>query len=118
MDGVTILNSFEVVVESVFSWKSFWIGTGATFVACWVVSLLISLPEIDWVPFIVATSSVSLIACWVGGVLFGFAIPEPVKYETRYEVYIDKTVNMREFMDKYETLETRGDIYIVREHID
>ena len=26
MNGVNILNSFEVVVESVFSWKSFWIG--------------------------------------------------------------------------------------------
>ena len=24
MDGVTILNQFEVVTKTIFSWKSFW----------------------------------------------------------------------------------------------
>ena len=26
MDGVTILNEFEVVTKTIFSWESFWIG--------------------------------------------------------------------------------------------
>ena len=41
--------------------------------------------------------------------------PEPVEYETHYEVSIDETVNMQEFMDKYELIETRASIYTVKE---
>ena len=41
--------------------------------------------------------------------------PKPVEYETHYEVSIDETVNLQEFMEKYEIIETRGLIYTVRE---
>ena len=41
--------------------------------------------------------------------------PAPAEYETHYEVSINEEVNMQEFMDKYEIVETRGSIYTVRE---
>ena len=87
MDGVSILNEFEVVTKTVFSWESFWWG--------------------------------ALIGAIFGlffGLLGGFVLkPKPVEYETRYEVSINEEVNMQEFMDKYEIIETRGSIYTVRE---
>ena len=54
------------------------------------------------------------------GLLFGLLggsviFPEPIEYETHYEVSINEEVNMQEFMDKYEIIETRGSIYTVRE---
>lgn len=50
------------------------------------------------------------------GLTSGFVLnSNPVEYETHYEVSIDENVNMQEFMDKYEIIETRGLIYTVRE---
>ena len=37
---------------------------------------------------------------------------------TEYKVIVDDTVNMNEFMEKYEILDRDGEIYIVREVIE
>lgn len=37
---------------------------------------------------------------------------------TEYKVIVDDTVNMNEFMKKYEILDQDGEIYIVRERIE
>jgi hypothetical protein len=116
MDGVTILNQFEVVTKTVFSWESFWcsafIGVGAGLIA----AILFGLFEQEWLAFLVGLVVYCTIFGSFVGLLGGFVVnPEPVEYETHYEVSIDETVNMQEFMDKYEIIDTRGSIYTVRE---
>ena len=116
MDGVTILNEFEVVTKTVFSWPAFWagvlIGVGIALVAAIVFGLL----EDSFAAFITIFLVTSLLTSLFIGFFAGYKVcPEPVEYETHYEVSIDEDVNMQEFMDKYEIIETRGSIYTVRE---
>ena len=116
MEGVTILNSFEVVTDYIFSWESFWwfalFGVGIGLIAAG----LFGLREQDWFAFFVCLG----MCCTIFGLFFGLLGggvfgPKPVEYETHYEVSINEEVNMQEFMDKYEVIETRGSIYTVRE---
>lgn len=115
MDGVTILNQFEVVTKTVFSWESFWwgvlIGAGIGL----ITAIILGLREADWYAFFVAVGSFCTIIGLFVGLLGGVLVPKPVEYETRYEVSINEKVNMQEFMDNYEIIETRGSIYTVRE---
>ena len=116
MDGVTILNEFEVVTKTVFSWESFWwgalIGAGIGL----IIAVIFGLREVDWLAFFLGLG----VFCTLFGLLVGLAVgfvlkPKPVEYETHYEVSINEAVSMQEFMDKYEIIETRGSIYTVRE---
>ena len=116
MEGVTILNEFEVVTKTVFSSESFWwgalIGAGIGL----IVAIVSGLGEISWLAFFTGLGVFCTFLGLLVGLLGGFVLaPEPVEYETRYEVSIDETVNMQEFMDRYEIIETRGSIYTVRE---
>lgn len=116
MDGVTILNEFEVVTKTVFSWESFWWGAliGAGFGL--IVAIIFGLQEGDWAAFFIGLGVYCTLFGLLVGLLGGFVLkPKPVEYETHYEVSIDENVNMQEFMDKYEIIETRGSIYTVRE---
>lgn len=63
-----------------------------------------------------ATGGISLIVAFV---LFIICVPidnmtQVPDYNT-YEVIIDDSVSMNEFMDTYEVLEQRGQIYVVKE---
>ena len=116
MDGVNILNEFEVVTKTVFSWESFCCGALGGVIIGLVVAVIFGLAEGDWLAFFVGI----IVFCTFLGLLVGFLAgvitnPKAVEYETRYEVSIDENVNMQEFMDKYEIIETRGFIYTVRE---
>ena len=115
MDGVTILNQFEVVTKTAFNSESFWygafIGTGLGL----FLAILFGLQEGEWAAFFVGLVVFCTILILLFGLLCGFIlVPKPVEYETRYEVSINEDVNMQEFMDKYEIIETRGSIYTVR----
>ena len=116
MEGITILNEFEVVTKTVFSWEAFWwgalIGVGIALVA----GIIFGLQEDSFLAFISMFLTMGIFASALVGLLAGYKIcPEPVEYETHYEVSIDENVNMQEFMDRYEIIETRGSIYTVRE---
>ena len=116
MDGVNILNQFEVVTKTVFSWESFWwgilIGVGIGL----IVAIIFGISEADWYAFFLGLGIYCAAIGLMIGLLNGFGLnPRIVEYETRYEVSIDENVNMQEFMDRYEILETRGSIYTVRE---
>lgn len=119
MTGVEILNQFEVVTKTVFSWKSFWIGAilGA-FLAIIVIACVMA-SDFYWECFgwmcLIAIPIVSIVLALIAGFLVA---PTPVEYETHYEVSINEEVNMKEFMDKYEIIETRGSIYTVRENCE
>lgn len=52
-----------------------------------------------------------LVFGFTGGVMF----ETPTKYETHYEVIIDDSASMTDFLDKYEIIDTKGKIFTVRE---
>ena len=115
MNGVTILNEFEVVTKTVFSWESFWwgilIGAGIGLIG----AIILGLAEADWDAFFLGIGLLCTIFGLFVGVLGGVLDAKHVEYETHYEVSINEEVNMQEFMNKYEIIETRGSIYTVRE---
>ena len=116
MNGVQILNQFEVVTKAVFSWNSFWVGLGIGAAIGLVAAVIFGLIEADWEAFFLACAIfIPVIGLGVGGLGGGVVNPTPIEYETHYEVSISEETNMQEFMNKYEILETRGEIYTVRE---
>lgn len=116
MTGVEILNQFEVITKTVFSWKSAWIGFAISAVATILIILMVIASDFDWSCFgwscLIFIPIVGIIIGLFSGFLIG---PTPIEYETHYEVIITEEVSMKEFMDKYEILDTHGSIYTVRE---
>ena len=116
MDGVTILNQFEVVTKTVFNWSAFWDGFLIGICIGLVVGILFGLSEDEWSAFIFMFIFAGLLAGGLFGFFFGNVVnPTPVESETHYEVTINENVSMQEFMDKYEIIENRGSIYTVKE---
>lgn len=116
MEGVTILNEFEVVTKTVFSWESFWGGVLIGALIGLISAIIFGLREADWEAFFLGLGIFVTILALFLGLMGGFVLsPKPVEYQTRYEVSIDENVSMQEFMSTYEIVETRGSIYTVRE---
>ena len=116
MDGVTILNEFEVVTKTVFSLESFRCGALIGVGIGLILAIIFGIQEADWFAFFIGLGAFCTLIGLLVGLLGGFILkPKPVEYETHYEVSINEDVNMQEFMDKYEIIETRGSIYTVRE---
>ena len=115
MEGVQILNQFEVAVKTVFNWQYFWIGLISGFGVALILSILVGLSNVDWETFFVVCAILVPILGSITGLLCGEGHRKPVEWETRYEVSINESVNMKDFMSKYDLLDTRGDIYIVKE---
>lgn len=116
MSGIQILNQFEVVTKEVFSWNNCWIGVGIGVLVGLIAAIILGVKEEEWAAFgIGCTIFIPVMDMFIGG-LSGASFPEPVEYETHYEVIIDETVSMHDFMDKYEIIDTRGKLYIVREN--
>ena len=116
MTGVEILNQFEVVTKTVFSWESFWYGALIGAGIGLIMAIIFGLQEGDCLAFFVGLGVFCTIIGLLVGLLGGFVLaPKPIEYETHYEVSINEDVNMQEFMNKYEIIETRGSIYTVRE---
>lgn len=85
--GLSILSFFSFIIGAVANSLGFF-QTGVIMLGCTFVLFLISLP-ID-------------------------AITQIPDY-TKYEVILDDSVSMNEFMNTYEVLEQRGQIYVVKE---
>lgn len=116
MQGISILNQFEVVTKTIFSWESFWWGALTGSIIGVGIAVIFGLQEQEWLAFFVGLGTFCTILGLLIGLLGGFVLkPKPVEYETHYEVSINEDVNMQEFMNKYEIIETRGAIYTVRE---
>ena len=116
MDDVNILNAFEVVTKEVFGWESFWWGALVGVGIGLIVTIGVTVYGTNLVEFFVDLGVHCIVAGLIVGVLAGTLLaPKPVEYETHYEVSIGENVNMQEFMNTYEIIETRGSIYTVRE---
>ena len=116
MEGVQILNQFEVVTKTTFSWQAFWVGALIGVGIALFVAAIFGLNEQSLFAFFFMFGFLTIfIAIFIGALSGAKIAPKPVAYETHYEVTISDDVNMKEFMDKYEIVETRGAIYTVRE---
>ena len=115
MNGVEILNQTQVVAESAFNWTAFWIASSIIFGIFIVIGIILSMTEgpdlIGWILVIFAGIILGLIF----GSIWGMFCETPTKYETHYQVIINDSVSMNDFLDKYEIIDTEGKIITVRE---
>ena len=113
LDGITVLNSFEEVVETGFNWGTMWIGLAIGLIIAFIISIL----DADYLgDFLYKLSIFSIIVGSLCATLAGHLInPPPLKYEARWEVVIDDSVSMNEFYNRYEFVEQRREIYVIKE---
>jgi len=115
MTGVEILNEIQVVTESSFGWTAFWITFSIIFGIFIIIGIILSITEgpdlIGWIALVGFGIFISLLF----GFLFGVYCETPAKYETHYQVIIDDSVSMNDFLNKYEIINTEGKILTVRE---
>lgn len=108
MDGVTVLNTYEEVID--YSWG--WHPLGIILGVLGVVIIIFVIYEA------IAGSDISALIIGLPGallILFSILISSstiPI-YQTRSQVIIDETCNMSEFFEKYEFIEQQGEIYVV-----
>lgn len=114
MNGINILNSTEVVVESTCNW---WLA-GIVWIVVVVACGMIAYGAYNKGEAVVAGCLVGALIGLLLWVLVGAMTSESVVQEVQYEVIIDDSVSMKEFTNKYEIIEQRGEIYVVREKIE
>lgn len=118
MNGVEILNSTEVVVESTSNWWLAGIVWIVAVVACGIIAYGVNLESYNKGDAVVAGCMVGALIGLLLWIMVSAMTSEPVVHETQYEITIDDSVSMKEFTDKYEIIEQRGEIYVVREKVE
>lgn len=128
MDGVVILESFEVAT----AWaESFSLGSaiiaGVFMGLCGVITGLVIVGIIAGVKnltrksfnklLITTLSTLGVIGLSIGLLKGGYWLPDktPTEYETQYKIALESNVNYKEFTDKYEIIDFENDVYTVRE---
>ena len=112
IDGVTILAT--EIVNKPAPWLEILSCIFIIAMICgFLLAVLFIFFESDWlltvgVPMFICMAVLGLITC-----LFANSITVP-DYNT-YEVILDDSVSMNEFMNTYEVLKQRGQIYVVKE---
>lgn len=118
MNGVEILSSLEVVIETAFSTFGFMIA----FFGCLTFSLVSGFFTGRSINAVRFGLWIGLIVGVIFGLFFGFVtgsiFSEPVAYETHYKVTIDDSVSINEFLDSYEIVDIEDKIYTVRAKTD
>lgn len=115
MNGVEILASSEVLVDSAFNWGTFGCVCGGVFALCFIIGIIVcAICKCDWENLI----GFALVGLMLGGIFgagVGYGTSIPLTYETRYKVIVSNEVQMNDFVEKYEILDQEGKIYTVRE---
>lgn len=119
MEGVTILNEFEVVqvVNETFNSTAGFVALIVTVLICAITGFFIGRINRDEV---LSTLVGALFGCVLGFLamaVFGTIFSYPPETETtkQYEVILDDSVSMNEFCEHYNVVEQRGDIFVVEE---
>ena len=106
MDNVTILASESIMVGHPFGITLTLIGVGIMFFSM-ILLFIINKPTI---PIIITAIGVCVS---VGGL--GWAIIDQVEDYVQYSILISGDANFKEIHEKYEILEVKGEIYVVKE---
>ena len=115
MNGVEILNETQVVVESAFNWNAFWIVSSILFGIFIIIGIILSITEGPILEGWIMVISAGIILGVTFGFIWGLMLETPTKYETHYQVVIDDSVSMNDFLAKYEIIDIEGKIFTVRE---
>ena len=114
MSGVEILATEEVATAFGFCWLGFLLvlilggcAALAVGIAAWVKD-----GKDNGIPVICLTLPIVIVLAIFAGITGN---GEPTKYETHYEVTISEDVSMIEFLEKYEVVDQRGKIFVVKE---
>lgn len=115
MNGVEILNQYEVVTSYGFDASVF----GITVLVAAVIGLIVGIScqesgHCDGFEAFMIMIFSAILGVFIG-IMVCCAISEPTKTETHYEVWVSEDANIIEFTDKYEIVEQRGQIFVVRE---
>ena len=112
MNGVTILNSYEILTNASSIFFILIWGVIFTTLALGLLYLFIMNDSDSSISIIIFAIMAGILA-----IILFCNIPEK-KYETRYQVTADDSVSMNEFQSKYEIIEVEGKIYTVRERVE
>lgn len=118
MNGVEILSSEEIVIDTIFNTKAFWIAFVITLVIAFITCLLCrKIDNWDWSTITIGTV---LLGGFLG-TLLGFAMGDtvfaiPSKYGIKHKVTISDEVKMNEFLERYDFVSQEGKIYTVIEN--
>ena len=115
MEGIEILNQFEVVVETTLNPIAFWITFGIVATAITGLGICLYISGECSVRIIPTLAILGVSSGFLVGSISGYIAEIPTKYETYYEVQISENVSMREFTEKYEIVDQRGNIFTIRE---
>ena len=112
IDGITILNSYEVVSKTQFNWAAFLVGA----LIGLVISVVIGFFNSDNLSeFFLFFSILGVLSASIG-FIFGVDVSAtPAEYKSQYEVTISDEVSMNDFYNRYEIIEQRGEIYVIKE---
>lgn len=114
MEGVRVLAENAIILTQYdFVWN-FWTLL-CYVVAAILVALMIWSTVYKEDGLLILTSIFVVISIFVGTGIANVEGKHEVFDYTEYKVIVDDTVNMNEFMSKYEILDRDGEIYIVRE---
>ena len=118
---MTILNTTTVDIvtgiEDYFSWSiGCWVGIILT-IACVIGFALCVINAIKEEEILIVF--LGLLILGIGAaILFGAVLPHNVTTTVnQYEATINEDITFKEIMDKYDFIEQRGDIYVLREKL-
>ena len=109
LEGITVLNTFII---------SSGVGIGSFILlgmACIIMGFLVGLAVWDGeiIPAIISSVLSTAIVLGIAGY-----INKDATDTVRYEVTISEEVNLTEFIERYEIIEQRGDIYVIEERAE
>ena len=105
MEGITILNSEVLMVPHWGLSVVIILGLVGIFLSFFMDVLDF---DFDVVKMLIISASIALIGAIS---LFIFKVP----YYTSYEVILEDSVSINEFLNRYEILDQRGQIYVIKE---
>ena len=116
IEGITVLNMYESVNPE---WPDMMFPAVAfAFLAVVGIVLIVCIfcdPEYIQEKFVPLVFAIIFTLLFMVGSIYGFTHLPENKYQTRYDVTIDDTVNFNEFTSKYEVVKQEGLIYTIVE---
>lgn len=116
MKGINVLNTYEIVNPE-WDDKMFPAAVFAFITLCGIALIIYMLKDKEQLKQAVVPSLIGILFTLVSMVvsIYGFTHLPHNKYQTRYDVTIDDSVNFNEFNDRYTVVKQEGLIYTIYE---
>ena len=113
MNGIEILNQYEVVATTAWSWSVFWISWIIVMIIFIIVGVIVGIIQKDLIGNCVFGC---VMGCIFGGLIgVPFASQAEKTYTTEYQVIISDEVSLTDFYNTYDIIEQEGKIFKIRE---